>query len=106
VLQTGWMSASSFFLCCRNWDAYGLMPHQEVCGANGVIRIQGGNACVSPCTYVPEVEPVNLICGIKDAVDLATVKPGFPAATGGIGEYGELYAWCSLYFRAVLHARL
>jgi hypothetical protein len=82
------------------------MPHQEVCGANAVTRYQGGNACVSPCTYVPEVEPTNLICGIQDGVDLATVKPGTPGSTYGIGELGELYTWCSLHVRAVLHVRL
>ncbi len=76
------------------------MPHQEVCGPNAVTRTQGGNACVSSCTYFPEVEPTNLICGIQDAVDLATVKPGAPATTSGIGEFGELYTWCSLCFRA------
>jgi hypothetical protein len=82
------------------------MPHQEVCGANAVTRTQGDNPCVSPCTFVPEVDVTNMICAIKDDVDLANVKPGVPTSLSKPGNFLELYTWFSIYFRAVLNARL
>jgi hypothetical protein len=90
----------------RNWEAYGLMPHQEVCGANAVTRTQGVNPCVSPCTFVPEVDNTFMICAIKDNVNLANVKPGLATDQKEPGDYMLLYTWFSTYFRAVLNARL
>ena len=67
------------------------MPSQEVCAANTVTRYQGLKACVSACTFIPEVELKFMICAIEDDVDLANVKPGLD------GEFGKLYTWCSVY---------
>ena len=89
----------------RNWEAYGLIPHQEVCGANAVTRIQGANPCVSPCTFEPQIESL-MICAIEDGVDLANVKPGLATDPTEPGDFMELYTWFSTYFCAVLNARL
>jgi hypothetical protein len=94
------------FFFFRNWEAYGLMPHQEVCGAYAVTRTQGTNPCVSPCTFVPEVDSTFMICAIKYDVDLANVKPGLATSLSEPGNFMELYTWFSTYFRAVLNARL
>ncbi len=77
------------FVSIRNFEAYELMPSQEVCAANAVTRQKGPKACVSSCTYIPEVEPKFLICAIKDDVDLVTVKPGV------LGSFAILYDWFS-----------
>ncbi len=69
------------------------MPSQEVCAANAVTRQQGIKACVSSCTYIPEVEPKFLICAIKDDVELATVKPGVFREKNG--SFAILYDWFS-----------
>jgi hypothetical protein len=87
-------------------EAYELIPHQEVCGANAVTRTQGVNPCVSPCTFVPEVDPTFMICAIEDGVDLANVRPGLATALSEPGNLFELYTWFSTYFRAVLNVRL
>ena len=68
------------------------MPSQEVCAANAVTHYQGHKACVSSCTFIPEVEPKNIICAIEDDVDLANVKPGGAQVNGNLGK---LYTWCS-----------
>jgi hypothetical protein len=72
------------------------MPSQEVCAANAVTHYQGFQACVSSCTFIPEVEPNMMICAIKNDTDLANVKPG--------GDLGKRYTWCSVVqtFFAVL----
>jgi hypothetical protein len=85
----------------RNLDTYEIMPMQEVCSPNTVTRYQGGSACISPCTYVPHVDPSVLICAIKDNVDLEYVIPGLASATNP-GDFMELYTWSSTYFCAVL----
>ncbi len=63
------------------------MPSQEVCAANAVTHYQGLQACVSSCTFIPEVEPYFMICAIEDDTDLANVIPGAPGIT---------YTWCSV----------
>ena len=77
------------------------MPSQEVCAANAVTRQQGLKACVSSCTFIPEVEPSFMICAIEDEVDLANVKPVGPYLNG---DQSKLYTWCSVYccFECVL----
>ena len=77
------------------------MPSQEVCAANTVTRYQGPKACVSACTFIPEVDLKFMICAIEADVDLANVKPGNSIANG---DMGKLYAWCSVYccFECVL----
>ncbi len=77
---------------CRNWEAYELMPNQEVCDANAVTEYLGSTQCVSPCTFLPEVEARVMVCAIKDGVDLVNVKPGPPYPTEG--DFGVLYTWC------------
>jgi hypothetical protein len=78
------------------------MPSQEVCAANAVTRYLGDTVCVSSCTFVPEVEPKMMICGIDDDVDLANVKSGGANVNG---DLGKLYTWCSVVhsFFAVLN---
>ncbi len=78
------------------------MPSQEVCAANAVTRYFGHKACVSSCTFIPEVELKFMICAIENDVDLANVKPGDPKTKNG--DRGTLYAWCSVYccFECVL----
>ena len=66
------------------------MPSQEVCAANAVTRYFGYKACVSSCTFIPEVEPKMLICAIDDDVDLANVKLGGNQING---DLGKLYTW-------------
>ncbi len=61
-----------------------------MCAANAVTHKQGHKACVSPCTFLPEVEPKIMICAIEDDVDLANVRPG---AANANGNFGELYTW-------------
>jgi hypothetical protein len=68
------------------------MPSQEVCAANAVTRYLGNKACVSSCTFIPEVEAAMMICAIEDDVDLANVKPGGAQVNGNLGK---LYTWCS-----------
>ncbi len=93
---------TEFALCvCRNWEAYELMPNQEVCDANAVTKYQGGTQCVSPCTFLPNVESSVMVCAIKDGVDLVNVKPGLPFPTEG--DFGVRYTWCSARFRVVLN---
>ncbi len=75
------------------------MPSQEVCAANAVTRYQGHKACVSSCTFIPEVEPKLMICAVEDDVDLANVKPG---AIGVNGDFGKLYTWCSAVHTSLL----
>ena len=82
------------------------MPHQEVCGVNAVTRTQGANPCVSPCTFVPEVDSTFMICAIKAEVDLAKVKSGLATSLTEPGDFMELYTWFSTYFRAVLNVCL
>ncbi len=74
------------------------MPSQEVCAANAVTYYQGAKACVSSCTFIPEVEPKLMICAIEDDVDLATVKP----SAKGNGDFGKLYTWCSVAHTSLL----
>jgi hypothetical protein len=70
------------------------MPNQEVCDANAVTKYQGGTHCVSPCTFLPNVESSIMVCAIKDGVDLANVKPGKPGLRSQAeGDFGELYTW-------------
>ena len=69
------------------------MPSQEVCAANAVTRYFGQKACVSSCTFIPEVEATMMICAIEDDVDLAKVKPGGVEVNG---DLGKLYTWCSV----------
>ncbi len=90
------------FVSIRDLEAYELMPSQEVCAANAVTHYQGLQACVSSCTFIPEVEPNMMICAIEDDVDLANVKPG---GHNGNGDNGKLYTWCSVVhsFFAVLN---
>ena len=76
------------------------MPNQEVCDANAVTKYQGGTQCVSPCTFLPKVEPRVMICAIEDGVDLVNVKPGPPYPAKG--DLGVLYTWCSARVRVVL----
>jgi hypothetical protein len=75
------------------------MPSQEVCAANAVTRQQGPKACVSSCTFIPEVEPKFMMCAIEDEVDLANVKPGGPALNG---DMSKLYTWCSVVHTSLL----
>jgi hypothetical protein len=77
------------------------MPSQEVCAANAVTHYQGLQACVSSCTFIPEVEPNMMICAIEDDTDLANVKPG---GSNVNGDLGKRYTWCSVVhtFFAVL----
>ena len=92
-------------LCvCRSWEAYELEPNQEVCDANAVTKYQGGIQCVSPCTFLPKVESSQMVCAIKDGVDLANVEPGPPYEEGGFGDWGVRYTWCSARFRVELNA--
>ena len=84
------------FVSIRNFEAYELMPSQEVCAANAVTRQQGPKACVSSCTFIPEVEPSFMICAIEDDVDLATMKPS------SLVEFGKLYTWCSVVHTSLL----
>ena len=92
---------SEFAFCvCRNWEAYELMPNQEVCDANAVTEYQGGTQCVSPCTFLPKVESKFMVCAIRDDVDLVNVKPGLPVEAEG--DFGVLYTWCSARVRVVL----
>ncbi len=92
------------FCVCRNWEAYELMPNQEVCDANAVTEYQGGTQCVSPCTFLPKVESSNMVCAIKDGVDLVKVKPGPPKPAEG--DFGVRYTWCSALFRVVLNLHI
>jgi hypothetical protein len=69
-----------------------LKSNQEVCAANAVIRYFGRKACVSPCTFLPEVEPEMTVCAIEDGVDLATVKSGMAMAIAH-GDLGKFYTW-------------
>ena len=81
------------------------MPSQEVCAANTVTRYMGSKACVSACTFIPEVELKFMICAIENDVDLANVKPGDAIAKGDSkGDLWTLYAWCGVYccFECVL----
>jgi hypothetical protein len=64
------------------------MSNQEVCAANAVTRYVGHKACLSPCTFLPEVEPKMMICAIEDGVDLPKVKPGDVS-----GDLVKLYTW-------------
>ena len=89
------------FCVCRNWEAYELMPNQEVCDANAVTEYQGGTQCVSPCTFLPQVESSFMVCAIKDDVDLVNVNPGPPHPAKG--DLGVLYTWCSARFHVVLN---
>jgi hypothetical protein len=89
------------FVSIRNFEAYELMPSQEVCAANAVTRYLGLQACLSSCTFIPEVDPKLLICAIEDDVELATVKPG---AQNLYGDLFKLFTWFSPYFFAVLNA--
>jgi hypothetical protein len=82
------------------------MPHQEVCGANAVTRTQGDKPCVSPCTFVPEVDFSHLICAIGEDVELANVIPGGDFDGDLDGDLMKLYTWFSTYFCAMLNARL
>ena len=66
------------------------MPSQEVCAANAVTRYQGHKACVSPCTFLPDVEPKMMVCAIEDDVDLANVTPGGSWVNG---DFVKLYTW-------------
>jgi hypothetical protein len=75
------------------------VPSQEVCAANAVTRYFGNKACVSSCTFFPEVEPKMMICAIEDDVDLANVKPGGSDANG---DLGKLYTWCSVVHTSLL----
>jgi hypothetical protein len=68
------------------------MPSQEVCAANAVTAYMGNKACVSSCTFIPEVEVTMMICAIEDDVDLANVKPGGSAVHGDLGKH---YTWCT-----------
>jgi hypothetical protein len=79
-----------YLFSCRNLEAYGLTPNQEVCAASAVIRYLGPKACLSPCTFLPEVEPQVMVCAIEDDVDLATVKSGISIVHG---DLGKLYTW-------------
>jgi hypothetical protein len=89
-------------LCvCRNWEAYELMPNQEVCDAKAVTEYLGSIQCVSPCTFLPKVESNHMVCAIEDDVDLVNVKPGPPYPAEG--DLGVLYTWCSDRFRVVLN---
>jgi hypothetical protein len=69
------------------------MPSQEVCAANTVTRYHGHKACVSSCTFIPEVEPKMMICAIEDGADLANVKPNESLL---IGVSVQNYTWCSI----------
>ncbi len=82
---------------CRNWEAYELMPNQEVCDANAVTGYLGGTQCVSPCIFLPKVESGFMVCAIKDDIDLDNVKPGPPYPAEG--DLGDLYTWCCARFR-------
>jgi hypothetical protein len=75
------------------------MPSQEVCAANTVTQYFGLQACLSPCTFLPEVEPKIMICAVDNDVDLATVKPGSYDVEA---DFGKLYTWCS----GVVHTSL
>jgi hypothetical protein len=77
------------------------MPNQEVCDANAVTKYQGGTQCVSPCTFLPQVESSFMVCAIKDDVDLVNVNPGPPYPAKG--DLGVLYTWCSARFHVVLN---
>ncbi len=85
-----------FVSIIRNFEAYELMPSQKVCAANTVTRYMGHKACVSSCTFIPEVEPKMMICAIEDDVDLATMKPG------SLVDFGKLYTWCSVVHTSLL----
>ncbi len=61
-----------------------------MCAANAVTRYVGYKACLSPCTFLPEVEPKMIICAIEDDVDLANVTPGGNMVNG---DFGTLYTW-------------
>ncbi len=67
-----------------------------MCAANAVTRYIG-KACVSSCTFIPEVEPKMMICGVEDDVDLANVKPGQVN-----GDFGKLYTWCNVVHTSLL----
>jgi hypothetical protein len=82
------------FVSIRNLEAYEFIPGQEVCAANTVTRYRGRKACVSSCTFIPEVEPKMMICAIEEDVDLANVKPG--TGNDANGDLGKLYTWCSV----------
>ena len=93
------------FVSIRNFGAYELMPSQEVCAANTVTHYIGYKACISACTFIPEVELKFMICAIEDDVGFANVKPGGNDVNG---DLGKLYTWCSVLhtFFAVLNACL
>ncbi len=67
-----------------------------MCDANAVTRYVGHKACLSSCTFLPEVEPEMTICAIEDDVDLANVTPGANMVKGQNmvnGDLGKLYTW-------------
>jgi hypothetical protein len=72
------------------------VPSQEVCAANTVTHYQGPKACVSSCTFIPEVELKMMLCAIEEDVDLANVKPGLPSDDYVNGAFGILYTWYSV----------
>ena len=78
------------------------MPSQEVCAANTVTRYLGNKACVSSCTFIPEVEATMMICAIEDDVDLVNVKPGLPSERYVNGDFGILYTWYSVVHTSLL----
>ncbi len=78
------------------------MPSQEVCATNTVTRYQGHKACVSACTFIPEVEPKQMICAIEEDVDLANVKPGLPSDDYVNGDFGKLYTMYSVVHTSLL----
>jgi hypothetical protein len=92
-----WFSSSFFSI--RNLEAYKLMPSQEVCAANTVTHYQGPKACVSSCSFIPEVEPTMMICAIEDDVDLANVTSGGYTVNG---DFGKFYTWCSVVHTSLL----
>ncbi len=75
------------------------MPSQEVCAANAVTHYVGNKACLSSCTFIPEVEPKMMVCAIGDD-GLANLKPG--AGNDGNGDLGKLYTWCSVVHTSLL----
>jgi hypothetical protein len=71
--------------CFRNLAQYGLIANQEICSAESVTWQQGTLPCLSPCTFVPEVETKQMICAIQEDLYLPSAIPGNFAYGGDFG---------------------
>ena len=97
-----WGSSTDVWLDCsiaesfytRDWDAYELSDHQQVCTSEEVTKYQGTIGCAGSCTWMPEKHTDFMICAIDEGVVLEDVITGFPADGG---EFGEKYTYVYRY---------